>query len=83
MKQKDLALILVVAIVSAVFSLVISGAVFASAKNKRQTAQVVPVITSTFQAPSAKYFNAQSINPTQPIQIGTSSNTNAFNGSPQ
>ncbi len=81
MKQKDIVFIAVIAVISAIVSFVLSGLVFGSAQSRKQTAQVVPVITSSFQQPNAKYFNSGSLDPTQSIQIGPSNNANAFSGS--
>jgi flagellar basal body-associated protein FliL len=78
-KQKDLTLIIVVVFVSAVVALVVSRWIFASPQNRQQTAEKVDVIGPEFIAPSRKYFNAQSVNPTQQIEIGGSTNPNPFN----
>ena len=78
MKQKDLGLIIVVVFVSAVIALVLSRWLFASPKNRAQTAEKVDVITAEFTEPSRKYFNTESFNPTQQIQIGANSNPNPF-----
>ena len=78
MKQKDIALIAVIAIVSGVISFFVSGMIFAKPADREQKAEVVDVITSEFSPPSTKYFNAQSIDPTQLIQIGDNDNPNPF-----
>jgi hypothetical protein len=78
MKQKDLALIIFIAGVAAIASFFISKAIFASAGNRSQKAEVVDAITTEFVKPSDKYFNANSIDPTQVIQIGDNSNSNPF-----
>lgn len=83
MKQKDIALILVMVFVSAVAALVISQWVFAAPKNSKQSAEVVDVITPDFSQPPSKYFNVDSVNPTQEIQIGENNNLNPFNTKPQ
>ncbi len=83
MKQKDVALILVMVFISAVAALLISQWVFSSPKNRKQSAEVVDTITSEFPAPPVKYFNADSVNPTQEITIGDSNNPNPFNTKPQ
>lgn len=83
MKQKDVALILVVVFVSAIVSFVVSNVVFVSPKNRQQQVEVVPVISSTFPTPDPKYFNSNSIDPTQLIQIGDSNNGTLFNGNGQ
>lgn len=81
MKQKDVALIIVIAFVSAIVSLVASRLLFASPQNRQQQVQVVPAITASFPSPDSRYFNSSSIDPTQLIQIGNNNNTNPFNGS--
>lgn len=78
MKQKDLALILVMAFISAIIAFAASQWLFASPKNRKQTAEVVDVIGPDFTQPSTKYFNANSVNPTQQIQIGENNNPNPF-----
>lgn len=83
MKQKDVALIIVITFISAVVSLVISQLVFAPPQNRQQAVQVVPAITANFPSPDSRYFNSQSIDPTQLIQIGNNNNTDPFNGGGQ
>ncbi|HZM64562.1 MAG TPA: hypothetical protein VFB59_05500 [Candidatus Saccharimonadales bacterium] len=78
MKQKDIALILVMVFISGVLSFVISGQIFGSPKNREQKAEVVESITAEFPPPPAKYFNGRSINPTQLITIGGGTNPNPF-----
>ena len=80
MKQKDIALILVVVIASGVVSFGISHLLFGGAKNRQQRVEVVTAITSDFSPPEARYFNAQSINPTQLISITENANKTPFNG---
>jgi hypothetical protein len=82
MKQKDLLVLIVVACVSAVFSLVLSNMFFSSPKNRSQQVEVVDAITSEFPKPNEKYFNNQSVDPAQPVQIGDGNNPNPFNGQP-
>ena len=69
MKQKDIALILVMAFISAILALVISKLVFSSPGNREQQAEVVDVITPDFSTPPPKYFNSSSVDPAQPISI--------------
>jgi len=83
MKQKDIALVLVMAFIGAVAAFVLSGWLFASPKNREQTAETVDVITSDFSEPPAKYFNASAVNPTQQIEIGGDGNPSPFNAKPQ
>ena len=80
MKQKDIALIIVVAFVSAIMSVVISGKIFAPPKNRQQKVAAVQAISTDFPKPDSKYFNSSSIDPTQLIQITNNANTAPFNG---
>jgi hypothetical protein len=83
MKQKDVAMIILIAFVSAIISLVVSRLLFTTPRNQEQMVEVVPAITANFPAPDSRYFNSNSIDPTQLIQIGNNNNTNPFNGSGQ
>lgn len=78
MKQKDLALILIVVFISAMLSFVASNFFFASPKNRQEKVPTVEPITADFQQPDKKYFNSDSIDPTQIIKIGDSSNNQPF-----
>lgn len=77
MKQKDLALIIVVAFVAGALSLLVSK-FFISSGSKNLQAQVVQPISTDFQKPDERVFNDKAINPTQLIQIGNSSNSQPF-----
>lgn len=84
MKQKDIGTILVVAFISVVFSLILSGRLLDSPADRKTEVEVVQPISAEFPMPSTdtrfkKYFNDQSINPTKLIQIGDGSNNNPFN----
>lgn len=83
MKQKDIALIIVIVAVSGIISFLASRWIFARPADRQQEAEVVDVITSDFPLPDTKYFNNQSIDPTQLIEIGNSNNPNPFGGSNQ
>lgn len=78
MKQKDIALILVVAFVSAVLAFLLSNWMFGGEQSREQTAETIDVVTSEFQQPPEKYFNANSVNPTKLIEIGGKPNPNPF-----
>ncbi len=82
MKQKDILVLIVVAFVSAVISLVLSNMFFSSPKNRSQQVEIIDPVTADFPKPSEKYFNGQSVDPAQPVQIGDSNNPNPFNGQP-
>lgn len=83
MKQKDIALIIIIVFISGVASFFISNSILTSPKNRQQKVEVVEAISSNFPTPNTKYFNTQAINPTELIQIGTSTNPNPFNGTSQ
>lgn len=80
MKQKDIALIIVLAVCSAVVSFVVSGWLFGKSGERQQKAEVVDVISSDFSLPDTQYFNSNAIDPTQLIQIGDANNPNPFGG---
>lgn len=77
MKQKDIALIIVVAVVAGVLSLLISRFIISSGERNLE-AQVVEPISTDFQKPDERVFNDKALNPTQLIQIGNSSNPQPF-----
>ena len=81
MKQKDIAIILVIVFASAVVSLFISKAIFASPKNRQQQVELVQPISSNFQQPDSTYFNKDAFDPTKLITVGANTNTNPFNSS--
>jgi hypothetical protein len=83
MKQKDLALIVFVVFMSAIFSLFLSKAIFAPPKNRQQKVEVVEPITADFPKPDERYFNNKSFDPTKLITIGNNSNPDPFSGSTQ
>jgi len=83
MKQKDIALIVIIVGISGVVSFLASRWIFAKPADRQQKAEVVDTITSDFPLPDSKYFNSNSIDPTQQIKIGDSNNPNPFGGSSQ
>jgi hypothetical protein len=83
MKQKDVVLIVVIAFISAIISFVVSGKIFVTPKNRQQQVVTVDSISSLFQPPSTRYFNAQSVDPAQLVEIGSNNNQTPFNSSSQ
>lgn len=83
MKQKDLALIAVIIIVSAVVSLFISKSIFSTSKSKQQEVVSVQSISSSFPPLPKQYFNSSSIDPTQIISINQNQNQNPFGAASQ
>jgi hypothetical protein len=79
MKQKDIALLVVIIFVSGILSFFISGKLFVTPENRQQKVQTIDTIDSAFEKPSEKYFNQDSINPAQMVQIGDNNNQTPFN----
>lgn len=80
MKQKDLGLIVVIVIFSAIISLLVSNAIFASPDSRQQEVEVVEPISTDFPKPDRKYFNKNAFDPTKNITIEQSDNATPFNG---
>jgi hypothetical protein len=80
MKQKDIALVVVMVIISAAISLTVSKLFFGSPANREQQVEVVQPITANFPAPDKHYFNKDAFNPTKLITIDPNANTNPFSG---
>ena len=79
MKQKDLVVILGAVVLAVIISVVVSKAIFVKPSSGQQV-DIVPSISSSLPKPDSKYFNSKSIDLTQFITIGNSSNTKPFNG---
>lgn len=78
MKQKDIALIIVVAIFAGVVSLLLTQILFAPKQTRQIEAEIVDPIKADFINPDSRYFNKDAINPTQLLQIQDSANTEPF-----
>ena len=78
MKQKDIALIIVVVGISGLISFFVAGYFFLKPQDKQLKAEVVQPITTDFSRPDSKYFNSASIDPTKLIQIGDNSNVSPY-----
>lgn len=81
MKQKDIALIVVIVFLSAIISFFLSKLIFAPPKNRQQSVEVISSITADFPQPDTRYFNSSAFDPTKPIIVGQNTNTNPFNSS--
>ncbi len=79
MKQKDIVLIIVVVFISGIVSLFLSGKLISSPQNRQEKVEVVAPISAELPSPDKRYFNANSIDPTQIIRIGENNNTQPFN----
>jgi len=78
MKQKDIALIVVIIVVSAVFSYFISKAIFVKPSTRQQLVEVVRPITTDFPQPDSRFFNTSAYDPTAPINVTQNTNANPF-----
>ncbi len=78
MKQKDIALIIVVIFFSAIISFAVTQTLFSTKGKKSLSAEIVEPISADFNEPDKEVFNADAINPTQLIQIGGEGNQNPF-----
>ncbi len=81
MKQKDVALIIIIAAISGSVSFAVSHFLFSTPQNQQQQVAVVDSITTDFTSPDPQFFNPKSINPAKLIEVGSSNNSNPFNGS--
>lgn len=85
MKQKDIMLIIAVAVITGIISIILSSLFFSPPKKDSK----VPVVDSlTTSLPDIKndpnynsFLNEQALNPAQPVQIGPAGNTVPFNSS--
>lgn len=77
MKQNDIALIIVISFVSIVLATLSSNLLF-NTDEKNLKAEKVTAITTEFNEPDKKYFNENSIDPTQIIRIGQNANNLPF-----
>ncbi|QQS20351.1 hypothetical protein IPL85_02800 [Candidatus Saccharibacteria bacterium] len=82
MKQKDIGIIVAVAFLSAIVSFLLSNKLFYTPENRQQQVEVVDVIKTDFKQPDPRYFNLESINPTQNSQLN-STNQTPFNATKQ
>jgi len=78
MKQKDIAIIAGVILISGILSFFLSNALFASPENLETEVEIVEPITADFPEPDKRYFNENSTNPTQTITIGDGQNQQPF-----
>lgn len=78
MKQKDIALIILIAGISGLVSFTFSHLIFSTPQARQQKVALVDKITPEFATPSTQFFNSQSIDPTQFINVQNSNNSNPF-----
>lgn len=75
MKQKDIAVVIVIIFLSGILSFLISGKIFVTPENRQQQVEKVDEITADFQKLNQRYFNETSINPTQSSQLNDTNET--------
>ncbi len=78
MKQKDFVLIVVIMMVAGIFSFIVSGMIFGKPADRKTQVEVVEKISADFPKIDQRYFNKDSINSTQLIQIGDQNNQAPF-----
>ncbi len=84
MKQKDIALIILIVFFGVITSVIVSKYLIVPPKNRQQEVEQVQEISATFKLPpDPHYFNSNSINPTQQIQIGVDANPDPFKDNKQ
>lgn len=78
MKLKDWSVIGVVIFISGMLSFVIANLLLGGKNSPRLKVEVVESISADFPLPNTKYFNENSLNPTQEIKIGEDNNESPF-----
>lgn len=79
MKSKDIGLIVIIGIISAALSIVLSNLIIPAADQQQEVETVEP-ISAEFQMPPDDYFNDDALNPTREIEIRQDPDSNPFNG---
>jgi len=79
MKQKDIAIIIAVAGFSTVVAFILANVLLAGPKNQQAQVKLLDSISSNFPAADSKYYNTSSIDPTQTVKIGDTTNSQPFN----
>jgi hypothetical protein len=88
MKQKDILLLVVVGFLTALFSFMLTGAIFKTPVNRSTKVPVAGSVSTTFpdikNDPSYNtIFNSKALDPAVPLQVGANPNDQPFNGSSQ
>ena len=78
MKQKDLALIIVIGFFSLVAGLLLSNLLLNTEQDQKLQTVVVKPITTDFDDEDKPYFGPDATNPTQTIKINENSNEQPF-----
>lgn len=83
MKNKDITLIAVIGVATAIIALLVSNFLLTAPKDLKADVEVVQEITAEFPLPDGKYFNSESENPTRLIQIRENQTANPFTNQQQ
>lgn len=79
MKQKDILIIVAVAIFGVIVALILSNMIFVNAKAKSQEVEKIDAITAEFKDEAVKkYVNSEAVNPSQLIEVGQTDNKDPF-----
>lgn len=78
MKRKDISTVVVIVVIAALISFFLANAIFNKSRTKKEQVEVVQAINSEFPTPDKKFFNSDSINPTQIITVGRGNNSKPF-----
>jgi hypothetical protein len=80
MKKNDIAMIVLIASVSAMSAYFVGRAVVGDPESRAVKVKTVEAISTEVVRPDKTVFNKQAINPTVEINIGNSSNQQPFGG---
>lgn len=78
MKQKDIAMLVLITSLSLIVSYFLGNALFGGESSRQAQVEKVQPITSEFTQPDAAIFNDDAINLTETIKIGDTTSTNPF-----
>lgn len=78
MKSKDFTLIILVVLLSSIFSIVVTSIFISTPKNRQEKVEVVGKITTDFPEVDKKFFNENSIDPTLLIVVTPNNNPKPF-----
>lgn len=79
-KQSDIAMLVLITAISLVAAYLIGGAVINSPDSRTTPVEIAVPISSEFNEPDTRIFNANSINPTEQIKIGDPNTNSPFQG---
>jgi hypothetical protein len=80
MKTKDWSVISLVVVIAGMVSFFVTNLLLGDLSSPKLKVEVVEPISADFPLPNTKYFNNDSLNPTQVIKIGEDNNNSPFNG---